>query len=101
MFKGSRKISADIYQKMEKMSNLSLATLNDAVEAFLRRDYVMADSVVDKAKSIHSFENDIISLLNSEDKTIHHESVKTNIKLILEDIRRIVNMQVTSRKRQQ
>ena len=31
----------------------------------------------------------LISLLNSEDKTIVHESVKTNIKLILEDIRRI------------
>ncbi len=87
--KAQEKISTDVYQKMEKMSNLSLATLNDAVEAFLRRDYVMADSVVDKAKSIHSFENDIILLLNSEDKTIIHESVKTNIKLILEDIRRI------------
>jgi phosphate uptake regulator len=82
------KIPKDVYQKVERMSNLSLAALNDSVEAFLRRDYVMADSVVDKAKSIRSLENDIISFLNKEDKIITTEHVNTNVRLMLEDIRR-------------
>src|ERR671936_1347664 len=82
------KIPKDVYQKVERMSNLSLAALNDSVEAFLRRDYVMADSVVDKAKSIRLLENDIISFLNKEDKIITTEHVNTNVRLMLEDIRR-------------
>ena len=82
------KIPKDVYQKVERMSNLSLAALNDSVEAFLRRDYVMADSVVDKAKNVPSLENDIISFLNKEDKIISPEHVNTNVRLMLEDIRR-------------
>src|SRR6187200_1641436 len=84
------KIPKDAYQKIEKMSNLSLGALSDSVEAFLRRDYAMADSVVNKAKSIRSLENDIISFINKEeeDKIIRVEPVNTDIRLILEDIRR-------------
>jgi len=71
------------------MSILSLGALSDSVEAFLRRDYVMADSVVNKAKSIRSLENDIIAFINKEeDKTIRIEPVNPDIRLILEDIRR-------------
>jgi phosphate uptake regulator len=83
------KIPNDVFQKIEKMSSLSLRALSDSVEAFLRRDYVMADSVVNKAKSIRSLENDIISFINKEeDKAIRIEPVNTDIRLILEDIRR-------------
>jgi hypothetical protein len=46
------------------MSQLSLGALSDAVEAFLRRDYVMADSVVDKVENIRSLEKNIRSLEN-------------------------------------
>jgi phosphate uptake regulator len=70
------------------MSRLSLAAVNDSVEAFLRRDYVMADSVVDKVENIHSVESEIISILNKEDKTTSNEPINSNIRLILEDIRR-------------
>jgi phosphate uptake regulator len=83
------KIPKDVYPKIEKMSILSLGALSDSVEAFLRRDYVMADSVVNKAKSIRLLENDIIAFINKEeDKTIRIEPVNTDIRLILEDIRR-------------
>jgi phosphate uptake regulator len=70
------------------MSQLSLVIFNDSVEAFLRRDYVMADSVVDKVENIRSVENDIISILNREDKMTSNEPANSNIRLILEDIRR-------------
>ena len=83
-----QEISKEVFEKIEKMSHLSLGALSDAVEAFLRRDYVMADSVVDKVENIRSVENDIISFLNGEDKMTSNEPVNSNIRLILEDIRR-------------
>ena len=83
-----QEISKEVFEKIEKMSQLSLVIFNDSVEAFLRRDYVMADSVVDKVENIRSVENDIISILNREDKMTSNEPVNSNIRLILEDIRR-------------
>jgi phosphate uptake regulator len=83
-----QEISKEVFEKIEKMSQLSLVIFNDSVEAFLRRDYVMADSVVDKVENIRSVENDIISFLNREDKMTSNEPVNSNIRLILEDIRR-------------
>jgi len=83
-----QEISKEVFEKIEKMSQLSLVIFNDSVEAFLRRDYVMADSVVDKVENIRSLENDIISFLNREDKMTSNEPVNSNIRLILEDIRR-------------
>jgi phosphate uptake regulator len=84
-----QQISGSLFEKIQKMSNLSLGALSDAVEALLRRDYVMADNVVDKAKGILSLENDIISYINNDDNnTVHSKMNNINIKLILEDIRR-------------
>ena len=95
-----QKISTkDLFQKIEKMSQLSLGVVSDAVEAFLRRDYVMADSVVDKVENIRSVENDIIShmdrvktsIANTSNSSFSSSSTAANnihIKLILEDIRR-------------
>ena len=89
----------DLFQKIEKMSQLSLGVVSDAVEAFLRRDYVMADSVVDKVENIRSAENDIISYMdkvktsttntpNSSSSSSSTTANNIHIKLILEDIRR-------------
>ena len=72
------------------MSRISLALLNDSVEAFLRRDYYLADSIVDKTEGIRSLENEIILFLDREKTSFstQHESTNVYIKLILEDIRR-------------
>jgi phosphate uptake regulator len=83
-----QEISKEVFEKIEKMSHLSLGALSDAVEAFLRRDYVMADSVVDKVENIRSLENDLITFINKVDNIIRNKPVDINIKLILEDIRR-------------
>jgi len=84
------KIPIEIFRKIEKMSEISLTALNDAVEAFLRRDYTLADKTVDRAKSLRQLENDIILLLDKEEekKTIRNPLSNINIRLILEDIRR-------------
>src|SRR5215831_16834819 len=82
--KVTEKISIEVIQELDKMSRISLALLNDSVEAFLRRDYYLADSIVDKTEDIHSSENEIILTSLSTQR----ESTNFYIKLILEDIRR-------------
>ena len=90
VLRSKEKIPDEIFRKIEKMSEVSLTALNDAVEAFLRRDYTLADKTVDRAKSLRSLENDIILLLDKEEekKTIRNPLSNINIRLILEDIRR-------------
>ncbi len=83
----SRKITKEAFDKVEKMSQLSLSVLNDSVEAFLRRDYVLADSVVHRAEDVRVLEADVISFLDKESE-MGGRSANVDIKIILEDIRR-------------
>jgi phosphate uptake regulator len=69
------------------MSDLSLQDLNDSVEAFLRRDYLMADKIVDRKENVQVLENTIVSLLDNTDNGEFNQ-YKVFIKLILEDLRR-------------
>jgi hypothetical protein len=65
----------------------SLALITDSVEAFLRRDYSLADSIVDKANDTRLVENEVLSLIDNVEFT-SSGSKSLNIKLILEGIRR-------------
>ena len=67
------------------MSKLSLVILNDSVEAFLRKDYYLADGTVDKSATIRTIEDEILTILETEKNTY---SNLADVKLILEDIRR-------------
>jgi phosphate uptake regulator len=81
------KIDRGILHQIDNMSKRSLALITDSVEAFLRRDYSLADSIVDKANDTRLVENEVLSLIdNSEFSSSGSKSL--NIKLILEDIRR-------------
>jgi phosphate uptake regulator len=77
------KIPKDSLQKIEKMSHLALTVLNDSVESLLRRDYQLADKTVDNAKNIQTLEDEVL-------KAIEKDKIRdiSNIKLVLEDIRR-------------
>ena len=60
----AEKIPEEVFQKIDNMSRFSLGLLNDSVEAFLRRDYYLADNIVHKAEDVRSLENDIIKSLD-------------------------------------
>ncbi|MFY9564991.1 MAG: PhoU domain-containing protein [Nitrososphaeraceae archaeon] len=83
----NQKISKEAFDKIQKMSQLSLSVLSDSVEAFLRRDYVLADSVVNKAEEMRNLEADAISFLDKVNGT-GGRSANVDVKIILEDIRR-------------
>ena len=84
------RISQGLFQQIDKMSNMSLALLANAIDALLKRDYDLADSIVDKVDAIRSIENEIILLVDKERNTkdTNHKSNVANIKLILEVTRR-------------
>ncbi|MGA9149095.1 MAG: phosphate uptake regulator PhoU [Candidatus Nitrosopolaris sp.] len=86
----AEKIPEEVFQKIDNMSRFSLRLLNDSVEAFLRRDYYLADKIGDKVEDVRSLENDIIRSLDKVKTSIsdRNESISVIINLILEDIRR-------------
>jgi hypothetical protein len=78
-------------EKLEKLSNFSLEVLNSSVEAFLRRDYYLADKVADKSENVLSLERELVRFLDSEENKIANaQNTNASIKLMLEDIRRTV-----------
>ncbi len=84
------KIPKEVFQKIDNMSRFSLMLLNDSVEAFLRRDYNLADNIVEKAKHVRVLENETIKLLEkvATSRNDQYQSISLNTKLILEDLRR-------------
>jgi phosphate uptake regulator len=81
------KIDKDTLHHIDSMSKRSLALITDSVEAFLRRDYSLADSIVDKANDMRLVENEVLSYIDNSESS-SSESQSLNIKLILEDLRR-------------
>ncbi|MGD1834590.1 MAG: PhoU domain-containing protein [Nitrososphaeraceae archaeon] len=83
----NEKIPSDILSDIRKMNDLSLNDLSDSVEAFLRRNYSMADKIVDRVANIKTLENDIISKLDRNNGN-SYDIIRSSVKLILEDLRR-------------
>jgi phosphate uptake regulator len=81
------KIDKDALQHIDNMSKRSLALITDSVEAFLRRDYSLADSIVDKANDMRLVENEVLSYIDNSESS-SNGARGLNIKLILEDLRR-------------
>jgi phosphate uptake regulator len=80
-----------ITEKLEKLSNSALEVLTSAVEAFLRRDYNLADKIADKSDNVLGIEREIMLFLDSlENNDIDSHNINAGVKLILEDIRRTV-----------
>jgi len=80
------KIPNDILENVKKMSDLSLQDLNDSVEAFLRRDYLIADKIVDRVENVRLLEKEIVLILDKFGDSFNQN--KIYVKLILEHLRR-------------
>ena len=82
-------IPLSVIEKLEKLSNLALEVLTSSVEAFLRRDYNLADKIADKSENVLNYEREIMEFLDSVENK-DDQNTGATIKLILEDIRRTV-----------
>jgi phosphate uptake regulator len=80
----NKKINDSISQKISDMSSFAMSVFDDSTKALYKKDYLLADNVVAKAKTIVRMENEIIKAIA---KKLEPSEV-SSIRLILESIRR-------------
>jgi len=77
------RLSAEILENVEKMSIISISMFETAIEALFKKDFNLAESVLEKKEEVVSLEEHIVSL--------HQETESegsANLRLIIESIRR-------------
>jgi phosphate uptake regulator len=80
----NKKIDDSISQKISNMSSFAVSVFDDSTKALYKKDYLLADNVVTKAKTIVHMENEIIKATAKKSEP----SEVSNIRMILESIRR-------------
>lgn len=80
----NKKTDDSISQKISDMSSFAVSAFDDSTKALYKKDYLLADNVVTKAKTIAHMENEIIK---ATAKKLEPSEV-SNIRMILESIRR-------------
>jgi phosphate uptake regulator len=78
-----RRLSAEMLEKVEKMSAMSITMFETAMEALFKQDFNLAQGIIEKAKDVISLEKEIVG---SFQKTPTEENA--NLRLIIESIRR-------------
>jgi phosphate uptake regulator len=73
----------DLIEKIEHMSNLAIGMFEDSIEAMFRKDYNLAESIIQKLDQIVELEKEAV--LSS--KTFDIEEV-TSLRLLIESVRR-------------
>lgn len=79
-----KQLNKEVLQNIQEMSNMSISSFETSIESLFRRDYELAENVIEKAHKIEKLENN--ALLSSK-KTKLEEAA--NIRLVIESIRRM------------
>jgi phosphate uptake regulator len=77
------KLEPETVEKLEKMSNLAVSMFETAIEALFRKDYTLAESIVEKTKDVSSMEKEAVV---SSQKTDVEDA--PHLRLIIESVRR-------------
>ncbi len=81
--------SSEIIKDLQKLSEFSLMCLTESVESFLRRDYKIADKIIDKVEEVTDLEKSMLLIMDDTvDNTSSKNIMRTNVKLITNDIKR-------------
>ncbi|MEM2865506.1 MAG: PhoU domain-containing protein [Candidatus Bathyarchaeia archaeon] len=78
------KPSDTVFQRLSEMSRFSRSVFEDAIKSLFRKDYLLADQVVSKAKTITMLENQAIKEILSKTE----QANVSNMRMIMESIRR-------------
>jgi len=78
------RISDSVFRKISEMSSLARSVFDDSIESLFRKDYLLADNVVMKAKTIGSMEDEAVKLIARKMEAIKLSSVR----MMMESIRR-------------
>ena len=79
-----KQLNKEFLLTIEEMNKVAISSFETSMESLFKRDYELAESVISKANKISSLENK--ALLSSKETNIEEA---TNIRLIIESVRRI------------
>jgi phosphate uptake regulator len=78
-------LALETFQKIYEMSTSADSVFNDAVRSLFKRDFHLADEVVERTKKITLLEKETIKAISKET----HAEEASSLRLIIESIRRI------------
>jgi len=78
-----KRIHKETLEKIENMSNLAVSMFEDAINSLFKRDFNLAETVVEKAKEVAKLEKEAIAC--SEETGIKEVA---NLRLLIESVRR-------------
>jgi len=78
------KIDDTVFEKISQMNSFARSVFDDSIKSLYKKDYLLADDVVTKAKTIVSIENEAIKVIAKKLEAIELSSVR----MIMESIRR-------------
>jgi phosphate uptake regulator len=76
-------VNPELLEKINKLSGLAISMFESAVEALFKRDYNLAETVIEKITNVHKLEKDAV--LSSQNVQIDQTP---NLRLLIESIRR-------------
>jgi phosphate uptake regulator len=76
-------VSEELLEKIEELSNLAISMFESSVEALFKRDYNLAESIIEKITQVYKLEREVILL----SKGANIEEV-ANLRLAIESVRR-------------
>jgi phosphate uptake regulator len=76
-------VNEDLLEKIDQMSGLAISMFGNSVEALFKRDYNLAESVIEKISQVHKLEREAV--LSSQ--SVKMEEV-VNLRLLIESVRR-------------
>jgi len=77
-------IDDSVFQKVSEMSSFARSVFDDSIKSLFKKDYMLADNIVTKAKTIVSMENEVLKFISKK-----IEATKVSIvRMMVESIRR-------------
>ena len=75
--------NGELLKKIEYLSGLAISMFESSVEALFKRDYNLAESVIEKLSQVHKLEREAV--LSSKEANIEENA---NLRLLIESVRR-------------
>lgn len=77
-------IDDSVFQKISEMSSFARSVFDDSIKSLFKKDYLLADNVVMKARKMAAMENEAIKLIAKKVEALKMSSIR----MIMESIRR-------------
>ncbi|MEM2130436.1 MAG: phosphate uptake regulator PhoU [Candidatus Bathyarchaeia archaeon] len=79
-----KRIDDSVFQKISEISSFARSVFEDSIKSLFKKDYLLADNVVTKAKTMAVMENEAMKIITKKIEALNMSSIR----MIMESIRR-------------